>query len=92
MAVSHSRMSGGSGGSYSTLNMNPWKAAFETKTDTVPKGWKTSSQIAEEFDVLASSVCRKINPLIAQGRLDMRKFLVKTPSGTFRSIPHYKLK
>lgn len=95
MGKSHPRVSGGSGGSYSHLNMNDWQNALaqakKASVDVVPVGWKTAQQLAKELDYSASNIANRIlTPLIAVGKAERKDFNIMSGQ-SIHKIPHYRL-
>lgn len=96
MAKSHPRVSGGSGGSYSHLNMNDWQNALaemkKASFDAIPAGWKTAKQIAQEMGISTKHVTCKVIPFLAkQGKVETKKFKIVRSDANPYPVPHYRL-
>jgi predicted ArsR family transcriptional regulator len=57
--------------------------AFRQEADVVPPGWQRLEEIAQELKQNKYHVCRRLNKLIALGRVEVRKFrtMVKGSAG-----------
>ena len=76
--------------------MISWAQALKEehiKEDTIPKGWKNVSQIAEELGVSTAHANRMAGKLVKSGKAEMRYFMAKCGMGNFsRKQAYYKLK
>lgn len=59
------------------------------KAQKVPKGWKTSIQIAKECGKSDSYIRRQIAKLLRQGHIEMKPFMIKSGMRIY-PVPHYR--
>jgi len=67
------------------------KAEHDRSVEFVPPGWFTIQQLSAAIKQHMRTVQRKINPLVASGKWQERKFRIKTGDKVY-PVPHFKEK
>ncbi len=71
-----------------------WAAALDSmlgqRTEAVPKGWKTASEVAAELGMCEEMGKVKCKQLVAAGLAERKEFRVKW-GNMVRPRPHYRL-
>jgi hypothetical protein len=55
----------------------------------VPRGWKTATQWARQWKLTYNHTHKLLSEATRRGTIRRKKFLVLTPSGCRRVLPHY---
>lgn len=78
-----------------TISLDEWTQAIEEtcrlRIDTVPPGWLTAIEFAAQCKCGESMAGRYLRALRASGRLDYKKFVIRSGERTF-AVMHYRLK
>ncbi len=61
---------------------------IRSKIETVPPGWKTTSQIAMETGMSVTTTCCKLRELVKLKKIRTRKFKIET-GGRIIPVPHF---
>lgn len=77
------------------ITLSEWAEVMEQSkqlhAEVVPKGWKTMAKISEELRCTQAHARHQLNPLIDK-TIDRKKFRIVLPTGSVRSVFHYKRK
>jgi len=76
------------------MSANEWANIIseyaQMKIQDVPKEYKTTGELAEEFNMSKRTAMEKVKKMYAEGRLEMTKFRISTGSKS-QLVAHYKI-
>ena len=56
------------------------------------KAWKSREEYAIARGISKDKACRELKSMLTKGMLSIKRFYVKNITGTFSSVPHYRIK
>jgi hypothetical protein len=71
-----------------------WCAALAPNyaIDTVPPGWFTRAQISESLGKNRSTIARRMQDAVIEGRAEVKIFRIASGQRGIYPVPHYKIK
>ena len=77
-----------------SLVASAWAAALspQYEFDEVPPGWFTRAQISESLGKNRSTIARKMQEALREGRAEVKVFRVASGQRGIYPVPHYKIK
>lgn len=78
-----------------TITLDEWEQALAevngARTDTIPKGWITTSQFSLKLNCSIPTANRKMRGLVLAGKAEETSFRIRVGSRIL-PVPHYRLK
>jgi len=77
-----------------SLVASAWAAALspQYEFDTVPPGWFTRAEISESLGKNRSTVARRMQDAVIEGRAEVKIFRIASGQRGIYPVPHYKIK
>lgn len=76
------------------MSANEWADIIseyaQMKIQNVPKEYKTTGELAKEFNISKRTAMQKVKIMYEEGKLEMTKFRVSTGTKS-QLVPHYKI-
>ena len=66
--------------------------ALQNGTDEVPKDWVTNRQLQDAWGLCVAQVNVLLARGVRAGKVEVRKFRIRSASGITRPVPHYRFK
>jgi hypothetical protein len=77
-----------------SLVASAWAAALspQYEFDEVPPGWFTRAQISESLGKNRSTVARRMQDAVIEGRAEVKIFRIASGQRGIYPVPHYRIK